>query len=121
MKSVRMLATVAGFVGGGALACGQVWAASSTGTLSVTATVAKNCTVSASTLAFGSYDPIGANASSPLDGTSTATFTCTKNSTGVTVSANTGTNGGHASGSCAVTTCTRALADGSGDYLSSDL
>ena len=37
--------------------------------LSVTATVAKNCSITTTAVAFGSYDPIVANAATPLDGT----------------------------------------------------
>jgi len=46
--------------------------------LSVTATVAKNCSITTTAVAFGSYDPIVANASTPLDGTGTVVVTCTK-------------------------------------------
>ena len=46
--------------------------------LSVTATVSKNCSITTTAVAFGSYDPIVANASTPLDGTGTVMVTCTK-------------------------------------------
>lgn len=121
-KSLAKLLAGSAFAAIGiAVAGGTALAGSSTGTLSVTASVAAHCTVSAPTLAFGSYDPIGANASAVLDGTTTATFTCTKKSAGVYVTADTGANPTHATGTCAVATCTRAMADGSGDYLSYDL
>jgi spore coat protein U-like protein len=53
--------------------------ASST-TLSVTATVSKNCTITTAPVAFGNYDSVAANATAPLDGLGTVTVTCTKGS-----------------------------------------
>ncbi len=53
-------------------------AQTATANLSVSATVAKNCSITTTTVAFGSYDPIVANAASPLDGTGTVVVTCTK-------------------------------------------
>lgn len=51
-----------------------------TASLSVTATVASNCSISTTPVAFGSYDPIVTNASSPLNSTGTVTVTCTTGS-----------------------------------------
>jgi len=53
-------------------------AASASASLTVSASVANNCTISTSALNFGSYDPIGVHASSNLDGTGSVTITCTK-------------------------------------------
>ena len=53
-------------------------AQTATANLSVSATVAKNCIITTTAVAFGSYDPIVANAASPLDGTGTVVVTCTK-------------------------------------------
>jgi spore coat protein U-like protein len=54
-------------------------AATATSTLTVSATVATTCTISTTAqLAFGTYDPIGANASTPLDGTGQINVACTK-------------------------------------------
>lgn len=58
-----------------------VFAGSASSSLSVSASVINNCTISANSLAFGSYDPIVANASTPLNGTGTVTITCTKGAT----------------------------------------
>jgi len=44
----------------------------------VSATVAKNCSITTTAVAFGSYDPIVTNATTPLDGTGTVVVTCTK-------------------------------------------
>jgi spore coat protein U domain-containing protein, fimbrial subunit CupE1/2/3/6 len=50
----------------------------SSASLTVTATVSKNCTISTAPVNFGAYDPIAANATAPLDGVGTVTVTCTK-------------------------------------------
>jgi spore coat protein U-like protein len=46
--------------------------------LTVNATVTKNCTISTTPVAFGNYDPVVANATTPLDGQGGVTVTCTK-------------------------------------------
>ena len=46
--------------------------------LSVTASVSKNCTISTTPVNFGAYDPVVANASSPQDSTGTVTVAYTK-------------------------------------------
>ncbi|MDE2149376.1 MAG: spore coat protein U domain-containing protein [Gammaproteobacteria bacterium] len=51
------------------------YAATATSQFQVTATVVKNCKVSASDLAFGNYDPLSATA---LAQTTTVSVTCTK-------------------------------------------
>src|SRR5438093_13488241 len=66
--------------------CGLALAGSNTGSLSITATVAQTCSVSAtSTLAFGAYDPVVANASSALAGTASVSIKCTNGSTALTI------------------------------------
>src|SRR5437588_12714742 len=65
---------------------GLTLAGSNTGSLSITATVAQTCSVSAtSTLAFGAYDPVIANAASALTGTGSVSIKCTKGSSGITI------------------------------------
>ena len=86
-------------------------AATATANLTVSATVTKNCTVSTSALAFGSYDPVVANASANLDGTGTVSVACTR---GATANVGLGT-GSNASGSA------RRLTDGSGNFLNYEL
>jgi spore coat protein U-like protein len=56
------------------------WAQTATANLSISATVAGNCTIATSTVAFGSYDPVGTHAVTPLDSTGSVTVTCTKGS-----------------------------------------
>lgn len=53
-----------------------------TGSLSVTASVAKSCSITGTTnVSFGAYDPADANFSTPLDATGSVTVRCTKNTT----------------------------------------
>ena len=86
-------------------------AASATANLGVSATVTSNCTISTTALAFGSYDPVVANASSNLDGTGTVIVACTK---GATATIGLGL-GGNASGSV------RRMGDGVANYLTYEL
>lgn len=62
-------------IGSGALlfAGSAVWAATETDTFEVTATVVSACTVSASDLSFGNYDPLAALAT---QATTTVSVTC---------------------------------------------
>lgn len=85
-------------------------AATATANLGVSATVVNNCTISTTALAFGSYDPVVAHASTDLDGTGTVTVACTKGATS-TIGLGLGSN---ASGS------TRRMTDGS-NYLTYEL
>lgn len=62
------------------LAASSAFAGTATSNMSVSATVSANCTISAGALAFGAYDPVVANAASPLPGTATITVTCTNGS-----------------------------------------
>jgi len=59
--------------------------------LTVTATVSKNCTISTAPVNFGAYDPVAGNATAPLDGIGTITVTCTKGAS-AHVSLNEGSN-----------------------------
>ncbi|HEY6003922.1 MAG TPA: spore coat U domain-containing protein [Anaeromyxobacter sp.] len=47
--------------------------------MQVSAIIAPACTIGAGTLAFGGYDPIGANATTPLDAQGTFQVACTRN------------------------------------------
>jgi spore coat protein U-like protein len=67
------------------VAPGAVDAGSSTGTLTVTASVTQKCILSSPTLAFGAYDPVVTNNAANLDSTTTITVTCTKGATGITL------------------------------------
>jgi spore coat protein U-like protein len=86
-------------------------AATATANLGVSATVTNNCTISTAALAFGSYDPVVANASANLDGTGTVTVACTKGAT-ATVGLGLGAN---------ALASVRRMTDGSTNYLSYEL
>jgi len=51
--------------------------------LAVSASVADNCVIETTPLAFGSYDPITTHAASELTGTGTVTVTCTSGASAV--------------------------------------
>lgn len=57
------------------------FAATASSNMAVTANVVGTCTISALPLNFGNYDPAGAHASSPLDGTTSVTTQCTPGTT----------------------------------------
>ena len=111
MSPVRALAAITATTAMVAALAPRASAATATANLTVSATVTKNCTVSTSALAFGSYDPVVANASANLDGTGAVSVACTR---GATATVGLGT-GGNASGS------TRRMADGTGNFLSYEL
>jgi spore coat protein U-like protein len=109
-KKVTLSLAIAGSIAGFA---GNAAAGSSTNNLSVTASVSTNCAISSSAVAFGGYDPVGANATADKTGTGSVSVTCTKNSTGITVGLGLGSN---ASGSAR-----RMLGGTNGDLLSYEL
>jgi spore coat protein U-like protein len=78
-KSVRIaLVTAATVLGAGS--AGDAIAATATSNLSVTATVSDNCLISTTAVAFGAYDPIGANKAADKLATGTVSTTCTSGS-----------------------------------------
>jgi Uncharacterized secreted protein len=60
------------------IAVSPALAGSATANVSVSANIVNVCTISTGAVAFGAYDPIVTNASTPLDASSTVTITCTK-------------------------------------------
>ncbi len=60
------------------LEAGPLAGASATASLSVSVTVSSNCQISASSVAFGTYDPVLANFAAPVTGTGGVTITCTR-------------------------------------------
>lgn len=76
------------FASGGMAQAGQ-----STANMTVSAEVSANCLIAANPLDFGSYDPVGANASADLDGSSSLDVTCTDGTSAVIV-LDMGTSGG---------------------------
>jgi spore coat protein U-like protein len=94
------------------IACGgAAFAGSADATLGVSADVTDNCTIAASpTVSVGSYNALAGN----IPATGTLTVACTTGAV-ATIALDTGANSGHATGT------TRAMTDGSGDYLSYEL
>lgn len=86
----------------------------STGSLPISTIVSSNCALTSAVLNFGNYDPIQANTSAPLNGTTTFQISCTKG-TNALINLNNGLNSMNAIGA------TRAMSDGSGHYLSYEL
>jgi len=76
----------------------------------VATTVIANCSISASPLAFGNYDPVVVHAASPLDAAGGVTITCTKGAT-TPIALDLGLN---------PTGSTRRMVSG-GDYLTYEL
>ena len=74
----RILIVLAGFAVVSVAADSRLSGQSATASLSISATVSKNCTISTAPVAFGAYDSVTANATAPLDGTGTVIVTCTK-------------------------------------------
>jgi spore coat protein U-like protein len=56
-------------------------AQSASASLTVSANVQKNCTISTTPVNFGGYDPVAANSTNPLDGIGTVVVACTKGAT----------------------------------------
>lgn len=77
------------------LISGSVFASTATATLAVSASISQNCSISTTPLAFGAYDPVVTNASTPLNQNGSVTVACTKGASGLTVGMD---NGLHVSG-----------------------
>ncbi len=86
-------------------------AGSATANVSVSANIVNVCTISTGAVAFGAYDPIVANASTPLEGSGTVTITCTRGAS-TTVGLGLGSN---ASGSV------RKMKDGGSNLMTYEL
>lgn len=111
-RIIWAFASALGVAGTLVLSTGQAHAGSATASLAVSATVANNCTISTTAVAFGAYDPVVANASSPLDNSGgKVTIACTKGAT-TTIALALGAN---ASGS------QRRLKDAGTNYLNYEL
>lgn len=94
-------------------------AGTATGALTVTASVADNCTISNATLAFGAYDPLVTNTTSDLAGSTSVTYACVKD-TGHTIWIDMGTGNNNGSGPIAGDNAMKETTNGT-DYLSYQL
>jgi spore coat protein U-like protein len=66
--------------------------ATATANIAVSATVSKTCTITATPLAFGAYDPIGANLAADLAGTASVIVACAKGASSMTIGMDYGTH-----------------------------
>ena len=74
----RIVILLAGLAVISIVADSRLNAQSASASLQVSATVSKNCTITTTPVAFGSYDSVTANATAPLDQTGGVVVTCTK-------------------------------------------
>lgn len=95
-------------------AAAPAFAGSAPSSFSVTASVANNCTISTTSIVFGAYDGIVANATTPLDAAGSVIITCTKGAA-TTIGLNAGLNGAGATGGM-----TRAMKSGTA-YLNYEI
>jgi spore coat protein U-like protein len=66
-------------MGVGALTAGRnATAATATSNFTVTANVVASCTIATTAIAFGNYDPVVANLTTPVDSNGTVTVACTQ-------------------------------------------
>lgn len=98
----------------GLVAVSPADAATGTANLGVSATVSSNCSISTSPVAFGAYDPVGANAANPLDSAGTVIVTCTSGAS-TTITLGQGANAGPGSTDAAPA---RRMRDSGSGYLS---
>lgn len=102
-----------------ALVPGAASAGTSTGTLTVTASVADNCTIGTATLAFGAYDPLVTNASTDLPGSASISYACVKDA-GHVIWIDMGAGNNNGSGPVAGDNAMKETTNGT-DYLSYQL
>jgi spore coat protein U-like protein len=111
-KKLAITVAAAALTGISATALAQT----ATSNLSVTASVAQRCSISATPVAFGAYDPVSTHSAGTgvdLNATGALSVTCTKNSAGVTITLGLGAN---------FTGTTRRLANGaSTEFLTYEL
>jgi spore coat protein U-like protein len=79
--------------------------------MAATASVMRKCVVTTTPMDFGSYDPVSANATAPLDAQATITVACTKGAL-VNISIDNGTSG---------TSGVRRMIGGASSYLTYEL
>ena len=108
--SLNALAAALVIAGAAHVTTAGLSAATATASMPVSATVSNNCTITTNPIAFGSYDPIVANATVNLDATGAVIIACTKGAV-TTLGLDTGAN---------ASASTRRLAS-SGNFLAYEL
>ena len=91
-RSTTLRATAVAFGIATAFAAAPASALTATVNLAVSASVAQNCTIATTALAFGAYDPVVANAATDLNANGTVTVACTKGATGLSIGLGNGNN-----------------------------
>ena len=111
-QAVRLLAgvAVAGVMAGAGSWSNGTEAATDSANVTVSASVAANCLVTAGSVVFGAYDPLGTNETTNLDGSGTFTVRCTR---GVTAQVGLGDGLNYSSG--------RRMGDGGTNFLNYQL
>ena len=97
-----------------ALAAPEAHAQSAASNFTVSAAVARTCSISTVNMNFGNYDPITTHATTPLDVNGSVTIACTRGTT-TSIDLSPGSNAANAVGT------TRAMATAGPDYLSYEL
>lgn len=110
MKGIKFLAVALVFAAVPAFAQSPA-----TANLPVSANVAAVCTITTTPVAFGAYDPVVANAATPLDQNGSVTVTCTRGAQNLRIDLTPGLYSANAVGT------TRAMFDGTATYLSYEL
>ncbi|MEP7124649.1 MAG: spore coat U domain-containing protein [Byssovorax sp.] len=113
-RNTLKLALIAGIASVAALDATTALAATDTHNLAVGATIANSCTIGTTPLAFGTYDGVGANATTDLDVASKVTVTCTLAGADVAVTLGQGLNPTGASTDAAPA---RRMIDGGGNLM----
>lgn len=111
--SLKLVALVS-LCAAGALGVSAAHAGSATADLSVSASVSANCSISAAPLPLSAYDPVSANAASPLDGSGSVSVTCT-NGAAAGIQLGQGANADAGSTDDAPL---RRMSDGGGNFMS---
>jgi spore coat protein U-like protein len=108
---LRIVGLAAAVLAIGSLGTLPVQAGQASSSVTVSASVAQNCTISAGSLGFSAYDPVVANATAALQVPSSVALTCTKGATSVTMAI----GGSLAGNSCAAST--RCLYNGTSQLV----
>lgn len=119
MKRFRLVGLAVGLLFGvGALTAGRdAVAATATSNFTVTASVVASCTIATTGISFGNYDPVVANATTPVDANGTVTVACTQ---GATTSLGM-SQGANATGTSTADAPVRQMASGAVNRLRYDL
>lgn len=117
VKTTLRLSCVALLSACGFLGTHSAMATTATANLAVSTTVTANCSISTSPVAFGNYDSLTANVSTPLDSTGSVSVTCTSGApTNITLG-----QGANAAGGSSDAVPLRRMNDGGSNNLAYSL